>query len=124
MKFKFTNGEIYQIAYNLNQAFDNLDIRIPAKPNFYIQKNARIIAAAAQEIDKSRLEVVQHYGKLDEETENYIVPNDKLDAANKELNELFNIEQELDIKQFSIEDLGGLEFSASQMQAIMFMIED
>ena len=124
MKLTFTNGDIYQIAHNLNQAFDNLDIRIPAKPNFYIQKNARVIATAAQEIDKSRLEVVRYYGNLDEETGNYIVPNDKLDAANKELNELFNIEQELDIKQFSIEDLGSLEFSAAQMQAIMFMIED
>jgi hypothetical protein len=42
----------------------------------------------------------------------------------KELNDLFSIEQELDIKTFHIDDLGSVEFTPAQMQTIMFMIED
>ena len=121
---KFNNNEIYQIANVLAKTFDNLDIYIPAKANFFIQKNISIFAAAAQEIEKSRLEIARHYGELDEENQQYKIPEDKIEEASKELEDLFSIEQELDIKTFSIEALGNAEFTPAQMQAIMFMIED
>ena len=121
---KFNNSEIYQIANVLAKTFDNLDIYIPAKANFFIQKNISTFAAAAQEIEKSRLEIAKHYGKLDEENQQYKIPEDKIEEASKELEDLFSIEQELDIKTFSIESLGNAEFTPAQMQAMMFMIED
>ena len=121
---KFNNSEIYQIANVLAKTFDNLDIYIPAKANFFIQKNISTLTAAAQEIEKSRLEIAKHYGVLDEEKQQYTIPEDKLEEASKELEDLFSIEQELDIKTFSIEALGSAEFTPAQMQAMMFMIED
>ena len=121
---KFNNSEIYQIANVLAKTFDNLDIYIPAKANFFIQKNIAIFAAAAQEIEKSRLEIAKHYGELDEENQQYKIPEDKIEEASKELEDLFSIEQELNIKTFTIEALGEAEFTSAQMQAIMFMIED
>lgn len=120
---KFNNNEIYQIANILATTFENLDIYIPAKANFFIQKNISTLAAAAQEIEKSRFEIAQHYGEPDEEGKQYKILEDKIDEASKELNDLFSIEQELDIKTFSIEALGNAEFTPAQMQAIMFMIE-
>ena len=121
---KFNNQQIYQIANNVLSNLDNLNIYIPAKANFFIQKNISTLAAAAQEIEKSRLEIAKHYGVLDEENQQYKIPEDKLEEASKELEDLFSIEQELDIKTFSIEALGNAEFTPAQMQAIMFMIED
>ena len=121
---KFNNQQIYQIANNVLGNLDNLNIYIPAKANFFIQKNISTLAAAAQEIDKSRLEIAKHYGVLDEEGQQYKIPEDKLEEASKELEDLFSIEQELDIKTFSIEALGNAEFTPAQMQAMMFMIED
>ena len=121
---KFNNQQIYQIANNVLSNLDNLNIYIPAKANFFIQKNISILAAAAQEIEKSRLEIAKHYGVLDEEGQQYKIPEDKIEEASKELNDLFSIEQELDIKTFSIEALGNAEFTPAQMQAMMFMIED
>ena len=121
---KFNNSEIYQIANVLAKTFDNLDIYIPAKANFFIQKNIAIFAAAAQEIEKSRLEIAKHYGELDEENQQYKIPEDKIEEASKELEDLFSIEQDLNIKTFTIEALGDAEFTSAQMQAIMFMIED
>ena len=121
---KFNNSEIYQIANVLAKTFDNLDIYIPAKANFFIQMNIAIFAAAAQEIEKSRLEIAKHYGELDEENQQYKIPEDKIEEASKELEDLFSIEQELNIKTFTIEALGEAEFTSAQMQAIMFMIED
>ena len=121
---KFNNNEIYQIANVLAKTFDNLDIYIPAKANFFIQKNISTFAAAAQEIEKSRLEIAKHYGELDEENQQYKIPEDKIEEASKELEDLFSIEQDLNIKTFTIEALGDAEFTSAQMQAIMFMIED
>ena len=121
---KFNNNEIYQIANVLAKTFDNLDIYIPAKANFFMQKNISTFAAAAQEIEKSRLEIAKHYGELDEENQQYKIPEDKIKEASKELEDLFSIEQELNIKTFTIEALGEAEFTSAQMQAIMFMIED
>lgn len=121
---KFNNNEIYQIANILTKTFDNLNIYIPAKANFFIQKNISTLAAAAQEIEKSRIEIAKHYGILDEENQQYKIPEDKIEEASKELEDLFSIEQELDIKTFSIEALGNAEFTPAQMQAMMFMIED
>ena len=121
---KFNNQQIYQIANNVLGNLDNLNIYIPAKANFFIQKNISALAAAAQEIEKSRLEIAKHYGVLDEEGQQYKIPEDKLEEASKELEDLFSIEQELDIKTFSIEALGNAEFTPAQMQAMMFMIED
>lgn len=120
----FNNNQIYQITNNLLSNLDNLNLYIPAKANFFIQKNIQILSAAAQEIEKSRLEIAKHYGVLDEEGQQYKIPEDKIEEASKELEDLFSIEQELDIKTFSIEALGNAEFTPAQMQAMMFMIED
>jgi putative cell wall-binding protein len=121
---KINNNEIYALANATLSELSNLNIYIPAKANFFLQKNLQTLAAAAQEIEKSRLEIAKHYGVLDESGQQYKIPEDKLEEASKELNDLFSIEQELDIKTFSIEALGNAEFTLAQMQAIMFMIED
>lgn len=121
---KFNNNQIYQIANSLISNLDNLNIYIPAKANFFLQKNISTIAAAAQEIEVSRIEIAKHYGVQDEETQQYKIPTDKIEEASKELEDLLFIEQDLDIKTFSIEALGNAEFTPAQMQAIMFMIED
>jgi predicted DNA binding protein len=82
------------------------------------------LAEAAQEIEKSRLKIAQHYGTLNEETQAYDIAPDKMSDASKELTDLFNIEQDLNIKTFAIEALGETQFTPAQMQAIMFMIEE
>lgn len=121
---KLNNNQIYQYAQNLSSIFDNKDLYIPVKANFLIQKNINLLAAAGQEIEKSRLEIARHYGILDEENQQYTIPPENMEVVNKELNDLFSIEQELEIRTFDIEALGNAEFTPAQMQAIMFMIED
>lgn len=121
---KFNNSQIYQITNSLISNLDNLNIYIPAKANFFLQKNISTLAAAAQEIEKSRIEIAKHYGVQDEEGQQYKIPADKIEEASKELEDLFSIEQDLNIKTFSIEALGNAEFTPAQMQAIMCMIED
>lgn len=120
---KILNQTIYQYANTLTSIFES-EIYIPAKANFFIQRNIKVLAAAAQEIDKTRLEIAKHYGELNEENNQYIIPEDKIPDATKELNDLFSIEQELDIKKVKIDDLADVKFTPAQMNALMIMIEE
>jgi hypothetical protein len=99
---KFNNYEIYQTANTLMQIFDNLDIYIPAKANFFIQKNREIIINAAKEIDTTRMGIIQHYGELIPDAQEYHVSQENAEIVVKELQELFSIEQELNIKTFKL----------------------
>lgn len=120
---KISNSKIYQIADNFLKNFENTDIYIPAKINFFLQKNMQIITIAAQDIESTRAQIGKQYGEIQEDG-SFKILEDKIEIAYKELEELFAIEQELDIKMLSIEDFGDIKFTPAQMQTIMFMIED
>jgi hypothetical protein len=47
-----------------------------------------------------------------------------LEFVNSELNVLFNIEQDLNIHIFKLEEFDGIELTYEQLSAIMFMIEE
>ena len=119
-----TNYEIYNIIMAYKEYFNNFNSYIPVKVNFYLQKNMNKLAAAAEEIERARLEIAKHYGVLAEDGSGYSIPEDYIPQANQELNDLFSMEQELDIKKVSIEDFGPVELTPQQMQTIMFMIDE
>lgn len=121
---KMTNNEIYNYTRQLMEAFQDGEQRLPVKVNFYLQKNKNTLLALAQDIEKARLEIAQNYGELDESGEQYQIPNDKLAAASKELEDLFNLEQDVNIYKINIDSLSDdLTFTTAQMEAIMFMVE-
>ena len=124
MDNKLSNYEIYLIGEQITQHLTDLEIYIPIKANFTLQKNIQEIMRATQEIESARLTIAAHYGVLDEEEGIYKIPEDKMIDVNRELSDLFSIEQNLNIKKINIEAFGDVKFTPAQMQAIMFMIED
>ena len=46
------------------------------------------------------------------------------DKKREELNELFNIDQDIKLHLFSIDDFNNIELTYQQMSALMFMIKD
>ena len=119
---KMNNGMIYQYALTLNEALDDNDLPMPVAVIFSIEKNKQTLMAVAQDVEKYRMDIIKKYGE--EIDGNYNVPKDKIEIANKELQDLFSIEQEVSIYKFNIEDLGDIKLTANQMNAILFMIED
>ena len=121
---KLTNLEIYNYANNLFEVFNDKDQKLPIKINFYLQKNKNELLTLAQDIEKSRLEIASNYGKIDEESGQYIIFPDKMEDAQTELNDLFNLEQEVQIYTIKAEDLdNNISITTAQMEAIMFMID-
>ena len=120
---KLTNNEIYTYANQLMQAFDNADQKLPIKINFYLQKNKNTLFELAKQIEQSRLDIAKSYGTYKEEIGQYEVDPDKIDTVKKELEDLFNLEQEVEIYTISIDTVDdSLVLTTSQMEALMFMI--
>jgi predicted nucleic acid-binding Zn-ribbon protein len=121
---KLTNNEIYTYARVLMETFQDGEQKFPIKVNFYLQKNKTTLLALAQDIEKARLEIAQNYGELNETGEQYIIPNDKMAEATKELEDLFNLEQEVQIYKINIDSFSDdMMLTAAQMEALMFMID-
>ncbi len=119
-----TNNQIYIKARQLLEVFQDSGQKFPIKINFYLQKNKNTLIALAQDIEKARMEIVQTYGIPDDKNESYIIPKEKLEDAKKELNDLFDLEQEVQIYKVSIDSLdNNFDLTTAQMEAIMFMID-
>lgn len=121
---KLTNNEIYSHANKLMEVFQDNSQKLPIKINFYLQKNKNTLLTLAQEIEKTRIEIARSYGELNEETQQFVIPPDKIPEASKELNDLFNLEQDVNIYMINIDSLSDdYAMTTAQMEAIMFMIE-
>lgn len=119
-----TNLEIYNIANNLLEAFSDNNQKLPVKVNFFLQKNKKTLLNLAQEIEEARINIAQTYGVFDEKTGNYSIPTEKIIEAQQDLENLFSINQDIDIKFINYEDLNPeMELTTAQMEALMFMIE-
>lgn len=122
---KLTNNKIYTYANNLLAEFsDSADLKLPVKINFYLQKNIQTLKTLATEIEENRLAIVRNYGELTEDGAAYSIPADKVAEAQKELNDLFALEQEVQIYTVSIDALNDdMVLTMRQMEALMFMID-
>jgi hypothetical protein len=119
-----TNNKIYNYANQLLGAFSDSTQRLPARLNFIIHKNKNTLVDLAQDIERARIEIAQHYGTLDAQSGQYIVSPEHLAAAGQELEDLFNIEQEVNIATISADSLSDeLTLTTGQMEAILFMID-
>lgn len=124
------NGEIFEMATNLIEAFqkdtESGEKTYPIKVLFYLRKNMKTLTELAQDIEKARVEIIKRYGTPSEENpEQYqFETQEKIDAANKEFEELFGLEQEVTIYTIPLEAFNDMELTEKQMDAVMEMIEE
>lgn len=121
---KLTNNEIYGYAVALNEAFSDDTQRLPMKFNFYLQKNKKTLTELGSDIEDSRADIIRSYGKLTEDGTQYEIPSDIVEKAQKELEDLLMLEQEVNIYMIKSNDLtDDISLTTKQMEALMFMIE-
>lgn len=120
---KLTNNKILEYANSL-ATIKNSQIKLPVRVNFFLQKNIRTILDAATYIEENRINIGRNYGELNEMQNSYIIPPESMVAANAELNELFSIEQDLEITMIPLSTFDEVELTMEEMDAIMFMVEE
>ena len=117
------NGEIYSYAVELLNNFVDPTTYLPAAVIFCIEKNKKLLLELANEIEVMRVEILQHYQMIKTE-EGFQISPEEVDQANKEIKDLLDIVTEVKLYVFNIEELKDLEFTPSQMEAILFMIDE
>lgn len=121
---RLTNSQIYNYAIALNEAFADNTQKLPMKVNFYLQKNKKILIELGKDIEESRMEIIHNYGELNEDGSQYIIPKDKIEIIQKELEDLLALTQEVNIYMISADNLtNDINLTTGQMEAILFMIE-
>jgi hypothetical protein len=118
-----TNLEIYAYADALMNAFKE-EITLPVKVNFYLQKNMTRMIEAGKEVEKTRMEIIQKYGTPTEDGQNIEVSADMVETVNKELEDLFALEQEIKVNEIALDAFDGIDLTSAQVAAIAFMIKD
>lgn len=122
---EYTNKEIYQFALNIREFLvSDKELTLPIKVNFYLLKNIKILQQLTEDIEEMRLQIAQNFGVLNEETGDYQVPPEKMQEAEKLLDELFETTQKAEFHMIQYEDLEGAQLTLPQTQALMFMIEE
>ncbi len=122
---QLTNKEIYNHALALSEAFKDNSQRLPMKINFYLQKNKNQILSLGQDIENSRMDIIQHYGSLSEDGTQYILSKEQVEEADKEINDLLSLTQDVNIYMIKIDSLtDDVSLTTAQMEAMLFMIEE
>lgn len=119
----YTNKQIFLISQQLNELYNTLSICLPAKINYYIYKNKKLIDDYVEILEESRNAIIQKYGEMISETE-YQINSDKMKMANQELNEVLAIEIDLPVTYVKLSELMPYEFTPQQMEALFFMIKE
>lgn len=127
---KLTNRRIVNDA-NFLGTLNNK--QLPIKVSYAISKNISKLESELKIYNKERQKLIDKYCIKNEEGENLIDENNQLkiadehlDTWNKELNELLDIEIEIDIHKFKLDDLihGNYEMSPAEISLIDYMIEE
>ena len=119
-----TNNEIYTHANNLLGEFEDIaSLSLPVKVHFYFQKNMDTIVKMAQDIDKSRTEILDKYGSIDPETQNYKFDDENVEKVNQDIVDLFSLEQEVKIHVIPMEWVEDMELTTKQVNAFAFMVD-
>jgi hypothetical protein len=119
-----TNNDIYNHANNLLGAFEDVaNLSLPVKVHFYFQKNMDFVVKMAQDIEKSRTEILDKYGTLDQETQTYKFEEADVEKVNQDMMDLFSLEQEVKIHVIPMEWIEDMELTAKQVNAFSFMFD-
>lgn len=118
-----TNNDIYNYANNLLNAFEDMaNLSLPVKVHFYFQKNMNFMVKMAQDVEKSRTEILNKYGTFNQENQTYSFEEAVIEKVNQDITDLFSLEQEVKIHIIPMEWIENMELTAKQVNAFSFML--
>lgn len=127
---KLTNRKIVNDANFLGTLTQK---QLPIRVSYAIAKNIAKIESELKIYNDERLKLIDKYCVKDEEGQNVIDENNQLmiadenmNAWNNSINELLDIEVDIDIHKFNINDLlhSNCEMTPNELMSIDYMIED
>ena len=127
---KLTNRKIVNDANFLGALTQK---QLPIKISYAIAKNISKIESELKIYNKEREKLIDKYAEKDDKGENLIDENNQLKILdehlqtwNKDINELLDIEVEIEIHKFKLDDLlnSNIDITAAELMLIDYMIEE
>lgn len=116
------NKEILHIVEGLSQILQD-STSFPANVSYAIIRNFKILSPIAEDIYNERENIIKKYGEKIEDG-HYQIPEDKINIANQELDNLLNMDTNVQLVTFSIDNLLGYDIPLKTMNILYFIIED
>lgn len=101
-----------------------LNTALPVKQSYHIKKTLEAVKKQAVFLEEQRTDLIKKYGA--EKNGNYSIPDDDLTARKKyfdEYKELLELEEEIDVRQLTLDELDRVELTANELESIEFMLK-
>ena len=101
-----------------------LNTALPAKQSYHIKKTLESIKKQAVFLEEQRSELVKKYGV--EKDGNYSIPDGDIEARKKffdEYKELLELEEEIDVRQLTLDDLDRVELTGNELESVEFVLK-
>jgi len=126
-KLKLTNKYLLNRTATLSQVMQE---KLPVRATYALTKNIDTINTALEPFNKTVGKIRNKFAKKDDKGEpicdkktgNQLIED--IEGCNKAMEELLDIEVSIDIMQFSLANLGDVNLSGVELNAIRFMLED
>ena len=101
-----------------------LNTTLPVKQSYHIKKTLESIKKQSVFLEEQRTDLIKKYGV--EKDGNYAIPEDDLSARKKyfdEYKELLELEEEIDVRRLTLDELDRVELTANELESIEFMLK-
>lgn len=120
---ELTLNEIYTHYNNLKGAFEGQEIYFPLKFIYTIYKNKKELESFIRDIELFKIQIVKKYGSI--EGDKWFIKNENMEQAQNELNDFLETKEKVEIIFIKINELPqDIKLTGTQMNAIMFMLEE
>ena len=119
---KLKNKQILEAQQALGKL---LNTNLPVKQAYHIKKTLESIKKQIMFIDEQRKDLIKKYG-VEKEDGYFEIPVDEKEKREKfftEYESLLEIEEEIDARKLTLDDLERVELTANEIETIEFMIE-
>lgn len=104
--------------------------QLPVKASYAIAKNIGKLESELKDYDKQRQKLLDQYAEKDKKGERIIengqvkFTDENKEKFQKDINELLDIKADVDIHKFKFSEIENCSFSAAELRAIDYMIEE
>ena len=119
-----TNFQVLTLYPALASLRDDKDLKLPVRVGYKLLRNIELLSSSYETIQKMRDEIVIKYGDLIDDKGTYQVPPEKVEEANKELNDLAQVEAEYNILPIELKQIEDLPLSLDSLNSIYEIIID
>lgn len=117
------NGDVITLYETLTKINENSDLKFNVRLGYIMARNREKLRQEAIIIYDQRRKIVMEYGTIND-NKDIIIPRDKIDEVNKNINDLMEMDNNVQIDLVSPDDFDDNMMNLSDIEGLMPMFKD